>query len=107
MDAQLTDNVVLGRFRAALSDLYGPRLSQVVVFGSRARQNATADSDYDIAVFLNDMPDRWAELGRLADLGVRFFDETGAVIDAKPYTAAAYPEKSPIVHELRREGRAI
>jgi len=29
------------------------------------------------------------------------------VIDAKPYTAAAYPEKSPIVHELRREGRAI
>jgi len=107
MDARAADSSLLSRFRAALSDLYGPRLHRVVLFGSHARQEATPNSDYDIAVFLNDMPDRWVELDRLADLGVRFFDETGALFDAKPYPSAAYAEQSPLMHEVRRDGRAI
>jgi predicted nucleotidyltransferase len=59
---------VLARFRAALDDLYGDQIERVVLFGSRARGDARPDSDYDVAVFLRDMPDRFAELYRLADL---------------------------------------
>jgi predicted nucleotidyltransferase len=103
MDA-LSADPILARFRAALGDLYGPRLDRVVLFGSRARGEAGPDSDYDVAVFLTALPDRWAELDRLADLRVRFLDETGAFFDAKPYAAAAWREASPLMHEIRREG---
>jgi predicted nucleotidyltransferase len=107
MDAAITDEAMLTRFRAALDDMYGANLERVVLFGSRARQDAGPDSDYDIAVFLKTLPDRWAELDRLAVLGVRFFDETGAMFEAKPYLTSAYDDHSPLMHEVRREGRDI
>ena len=103
MDSPAADPI-LTRFRAALVELYGDRLDQVVLFGSRARGDATPESDYDIAVFLSALTDRWRELDRLADLRVRFFDETGAFIDAKPYPAAAYREATPLMHEISRDG---
>ncbi len=95
---------ILTRFRANLAEIYGERLDRVVLFGSRARGEAKPDSDYDVAVFLTTLPDRWQELDRLADLRVRFLDETGAFFDAKPYPAASYQEALPLMHELRREG---
>jgi predicted nucleotidyltransferase len=99
-----TPDPVLKQFRAALDEVYGSRLARVVLFGSRARGDQHPDSDYDVAVFLKELPDRWAELDRLAGLRVKFIDETGAFFDAKPYSVAAYRERSPIMHEIRREG---
>jgi uncharacterized protein len=104
MDATTQTDPVLRRFRAALTEIYGERLERVVLFGSRARGEARTDSDYDLAVFLNALPDRWVELDRLADLRVRFLDETGAFFDAKPYLASAYRDTSPLMHEIRRDG---
>ena len=104
MDERLTHDPILTRFRAALDEIYGARLERVVLFGSRARGEARLDSDYDVAVFLKSLPDRWTELDRLADLRVRFLDDTGAFFDAKPYPAAAYRDQSPLMHEIRREG---
>jgi predicted nucleotidyltransferase len=75
-----------------------------VLFGSRARGEARLDSDYDVAVFLKSLPDRWTELDRLADLRVRFIDDTGAFFDARPYPTAAYRDQTPLMHEIRREG---
>jgi uncharacterized protein len=98
---------LLAKFRAALTEIYGDRLERVILFGSRARGDAQPDSDYDVAIFLRDIngpSDRWAELNRLADLRVRFIDETGAFFEAKPYPAGAYRERSPLMHEIRREG---
>jgi predicted nucleotidyltransferase len=67
------DDPVLGRFRAALDEIYGERLDRAVLFGSHARGDARQDSDYDVAVFLKSLPDRWTELDRLAKLRVDFF----------------------------------
>ena len=50
---------VLKRFREALGGLYGERIERVVLYGSRARGDADASSDYDVAVFLHDFVDRW------------------------------------------------
>lgn len=100
----MTHDPILTRFRAALDEIYGARLERVVLFGSRARGQARLDSDYDVAVFLKSLPDRWTELDRLADLRVRFIDDTGAFFDAKPYPAAAYRDQTPLMHEIRREG---
>ena len=52
------DDPLLKRFRATLDEIYGQRLEHVMLYGSRARGDAREDSDYDVAVFLRDMPDR-------------------------------------------------
>jgi len=104
MHAKPPNDPILVRFRAAVDEIYGNRLERVVLFGSRARGDAREDSDYDVAIFLKSLPDKWAELDRLANLRVRFLDETGAFFDAKPYPATAYRERSPLMHEIRREG---
>jgi uncharacterized protein len=102
------DDPVLKRFRAAVNDIYGDRLERVVLFGSRARGDAQPDSDYDVAVFLRDMPDRIAELYRLADLSTAILEETGEFIHAMAYKAETYTDpRMPLMHEIRREGVAL
>jgi predicted nucleotidyltransferase len=99
-----SDDPVLMRFRAALGDLYGDRIERIVLFGSRARGDARPDSDYDLAVFLRQPFDRWAEMDKLADLRVDFLDATGAFFEARPYPAGAYAERTPLMHEIRIDG---
>ena len=72
-----------------------------------ARGDARPDSDYDVAIFLDTVSDRWAELDRLADLRVSFLDETGAFFDAKPYPVTAYGDDTPLMYEIRREGVTV
>lgn len=98
------DNLVLRRFRDALYDIYGDEVARIVLFGSRARDEGGAGSDYDIAVFLKELPDRWKVLRRLVDLRVELLDETGALIDAKPYPISAWRDQTPLMHEIRRDG---
>ena len=100
----LTDDPVLVRLREALKAAYGPRLERVVLFGSRARGDAHAGSDYDVAVFLRDMESRDPELYRLAELCTRIVEATGEFVHAMPYRAGAYDERTPLMREIRREG---
>jgi predicted nucleotidyltransferase len=100
----LRDDPVIVRFRKALSAMYGNKLDRVVLFGSRARGDAHADSDYDVAVFLSDMPDRFVELYRLADLSTDILGDTGEFVHAMPYRSNAYDERTPLMREIRREG---
>jgi predicted nucleotidyltransferase len=104
MATTVINDPVLARFRKALGEIYGSRLEHVVLFGSRARGDARADSDYDVAVFLKTLPDKWEELDRLAQLRVEMIDTTGAFFDAKPYAASAYAERSPLMNEIRLDG---
>ena len=98
---------ILRRFRAALKAVYGDRIERVVLFGSRARGEARLDSDYDVAVFLKDVPDIWQERRRLADLRVDFLDDTGVFFDARPYAAAAWQDRTPLMHEIRSDGLVL
>ena len=78
------DDPVLVRLRRALDEMYGRDVERVVLFGSRARGDARPDSDYDVAVFLRGMADRFAEAYRLADLGTDILADTGAFVHAMP-----------------------
>jgi predicted nucleotidyltransferase len=100
-----TVDPVLTRFRAALDRVYGDRVERVVLFGSRARGDARPDSDYDVAVFLKDLADRWDEVDRSADIATDIMDETGALVHAMPYRAETYRDRTPLMHEVRGEGR--
>jgi predicted nucleotidyltransferase len=99
-----TDDKILCRFRAALDELYGDRIERVVLFGSRARGDAHEASDYDIAVFLKDLTDRWREFHRLADLRTEILADTGVFIEARPFREGGYRERTPLMHDIRREG---
>ena len=84
--------------------MYGNQIERVVLFGSRARGDARPDSDYDVAVFLSNMSDRFAELYRLADLSTDVLGGTGEFVHAMPYRSDAYDERTPLMREIRREG---
>jgi predicted nucleotidyltransferase len=98
------NSFILTKFRAALQELYGDRIERIVLYGSRARGDARLDSDYDVAVFLKDMPDRWEAIDRIVEIEGDILDETGAVINALPFSAGSYNERTPLMHEIRREG---
>jgi len=100
----LIDDPMLARFRDALEAMYCDSLERVILFGSRARGDARADSDYDVAIFLRTHPDGWEELDRLAWLRMEMIDATGAFFDARQYAASAYAERTPLMHEIRLEG---
>lgn len=95
---------VLQRLRTALKALYGSRMERAVLYGSRARGDARDNSDYDVAVFLYNMTDRWEELDRLADLSTAMLDDTGQFLHAMPYRAGAYRERTSLMREIRGDG---
>jgi uncharacterized protein len=95
---------VLKRFREALGALYGERIERVVLYGSRARGDADASSDYDVAVFLHDFVDRWQEMDRIIPVVTEILYENEAFIHAMPHRAGAYRDRTPLMQEIRREG---
>ena len=83
------------------------RLVAVVLFGSRARGDARPDSDYDIAVFLRDGVNLLEESRALAELETDVLFDTGAIITTIPFPAGAYARPTPLMQEIRREGRDL
>jgi predicted nucleotidyltransferase len=98
------DDPILRRFRKALDDIYGPRIERVVLFGSRARGDARPGSDYDVAIFLDNADSFGIEAERIATIETDILYDTGAVINALPFKAGAYRERTGLMQELRREG---
>ena len=104
MPSQIVVDPVLKRFRAALDELYGDRLERVVLYGSRARGDHRADSDYDIAVLLRGMANRWLEVDRIIPIVTDILYEDEAFIHAMPHRASAYSARTSLMGEIRREG---
>jgi predicted nucleotidyltransferase len=102
-----SDDPVLNRFRAAVTEIYGERAERVVLFGSRARGDAKPDSDYDIAVFLTDPGTFSDESARLSAISTAILYDMGAVISATPFPAGAYRDGTGFMHELRKDGRDL
>jgi uncharacterized protein len=88
-DVAASSDPILARFRAALAELYGDRIERVVLYGSRARGDALPDSDYDVAVFLRNLSNRWQEVRRITDIELAIRNDTDADIHAMPYQLTA------------------
>ena len=112
MDKPAPDDPILARLKRELVALYGPRLKQVLLYGSRARGDHRDDSDYDVLVVLEGPVDWWAEqkrLGRLSDQILWDTVGTGhpVVTSFKPVCPEDIQKRTGFMFNVRREGIAL
>jgi len=71
---------IASKVRTELQKLYGQRLRGVYLYGSAARDQLTPDSDIDIAIVLDKLTSRYAELKRTSKIGSDFSLETSTLV---------------------------
>ena len=71
---------IAAKVRNELEKLYGQRLCGVYLYGSAARDQLTPDSDIDIAVILDKIPNRFDEHKRTSKLGSNISLDHNAVV---------------------------
>jgi predicted nucleotidyltransferase len=91
-----------------LRSLYGARLRRVILFGSRARQDAHPDSDIDLLVVLDRMDSAWEELRRMEPILWRRSYDDDVVVTATPIAHADLEAGTrPLVLRALAEGRDV
>jgi len=100
--------MALERFVAELRVLYGERLQQVILYGSRARGDAEPEADIDTLVVLHPLTDFWQEFDHISPIANRISLEFDVVISALPVEAEEFQHRqSPLLINCRREGVAV
>ena len=101
-------NSLLIEFREELQHLYGSKFLQIVLYGSQARNQATTDSDIDVAVILKSpisLPTEIFHMGAIKSRLSLQYDELLSVI---PISEEDFSNKStPLLNNIRREGIAL
>ena len=94
--------------RRGLEKLYGKRLKGVYLYGSAARRQLTADSDIDIAVVLDSIPDRFAEHERTSQLGSDVSLEYNTLVSLLFVSEGDYRKGRFAVHRaIKEEGIVV
>ena len=89
-----------------LREAYGERLRRVVLYGSRARGDATEESDVDVLVVLSGpIENSYQEIKRANSFWGEFLTRYGLSFSVKPYTEEAYRDRRrPFIRNVRRDG---
>lgn len=96
---------IAAKARQALKELYDGRLRGVYLYGSAARDQLTADSDIDIAVILNGIPDRFAEHERTSQLASELSLEYDTLVTFLFVTETDFAEGTFLIYRIiKREG---
>jgi predicted nucleotidyltransferase len=96
---------ILAELRRQFEALYGPRLVQMVLYGSQARGDAEPGSDIDVLVVLQGPVDAYEEIKRtsaiVASLSLRY-----DVVISRVFVSSErfLHEQSPLLINVRREG---
>lgn len=113
VDPPMADGAIEGDGLAAavahdLRGLYGARLVQVVMFGSRARGDDDDESDLDLLVVLADLESPWTELRRMDAVLWRHTARSGVTVSAFPVSRRDYEfADSPVLIRARRDAVAV
>jgi uncharacterized protein len=107
MKSTLQNDPVLRFFKEAVVARLGSHLRQILLFGSRARGDAAADSDYDLLVVV-DKVDTTVTRGIDAIAGQALL-EYGAALAAFPIAEEDKSRRkySPLLMNVAREGIAV
>ena len=77
-------NEITQKCKSVLASYYGPRFRGLILYGSVARHQASAASDIDLLVLLDQPFDYFYELRRIIDLLYSIQLESEQLISAKP-----------------------
>ena len=103
----------LARFLEDVRRMFGQRLIDVVVFGSRARGDFGADSDLDLAIVLRDGEwDYWAMKRKLSDTAYDTLIDLDLYIQSWPVRHSVWhaPElhtNRRLIENMRRDGISL
>jgi predicted nucleotidyltransferase len=96
---------ILKQLKKELLRIYGENIDSIILYGSRARGDARADSDIDILVVLkNDF--NYSEMMRLSSKLVATLSLENEVVISRAFVKKADYEKLqiPFLMNVRREG---
>lgn len=99
---------VLRALKQRLQKLYGSRFIEIYLFGSAARGTATADSDLDTVIVLQNIDDHWAELELIRKIAYDVSFGQGKAIIISTFVVSQQElltVNSPVLMRIREEGR--
>ena len=88
-----------------LTELYGPKLKEILLFGSWARNEGTTESDIDLLIILEDDIIPGQEIDRMIDIITDINLAYNTLISVIPVSKKSYNEvNSPLFLNVRKEG---
>lgn len=100
------EQALLTEFKYRAEQALPGRISRMVLFGSRARGDAGPDSDWDIAVFINQQVSSWDTL-KLADAAYDLILDTGQFIQPLALSDGEASPNDPLRKEIERDGETL
>lgn len=99
---------IIKKCKRALEEYYGSQFQGLLLYGSIARNQATASSDIDMLVLLSKPFDYFQELRRIADLIYPIQLESEQLISVKPAPVDEYQNGNiQLYRNAKREGVAL
>ncbi len=96
---------ILRELKTGLTELYGPRLKAVYLFGSYARGDYNRNSDLDVMIVLDTYTSYWDELVYSAELASRLSLEYDVTISRMIMTEEQWKKGDlPVLRNIRAEG---
>ena len=96
---------ILDELKQRLSDLYGDRLVELVLYGSQARGDADEGSDIDVLVVLSGAVNPCAELRSAGDILYDISYDNDTVVSCVFVPEAEFARgEGPLIRNVHREG---
>jgi predicted nucleotidyltransferase len=91
-----------------LKQVYGPRLREIILYGSWARGDADPESDVDFLVVLDGYEGFSRELDRIVGVSTALTLKYNVYVSTQPISFDRYREgQESFLEEVRREGKRV
>ena len=89
-----------------LTDIFQNNISMIILYGSVARNEATDESDVDVAIIVKDQMDKDTKsrfVNWVADMDIRY-ERVFSIVDIEESNMRKWEKVLPFYQNIRREG---